>query len=327
MNRQAINISIKMILAGVITLFVTYLLNIEYYTTAAAVSILSIQLTKRDFISIALKRIVSGIAAILLSALMFYLLGQTFIVFALFLIIFIFASWFFNASEGIVASVVLVTHFLIVSEITVAFMLEEVLLLLIAIGIAFLINMFYPEVTKTSIKRSLLEVDAIIEDELINIVNILNNKESRKSVNYQKELDKIMSDAKLIDRNIIIQNDHRYVTYLYMRNMQLQTLFKIENNIKQIKIIHKYQNLIANFVRKVGENIGFDNNAAFLLVELEDLRVFFMDEPLPQTRKEFEVRAILFQILLDLENFLNYKIDFHLKYPNFIIIEEENKWI
>ena len=194
---------------------------------------------------------------------MFYLLGQTFLVFAIFLIIFIFASWFFNASEGIVASVVLVTHFLIVSEITFAFILEEILLLLIAISIAFLINMLYPELTKTSIKRSLLEVDAIIEDELINIVNILNNKESKKSVDYQKELDKIMYDAKLIDRNIIIQNDHRYVTYLYMRNMQLQTLFKIENNIKQIKIIHKYQNLIANFVRKVSENISFNNNAAF----------------------------------------------------------------
>ena len=71
MNKQAVNISIKMILAGVITLFVTYLLNIEYYTTAAAVSILSIQLTKRDFITIAIKRIISGIAAILFSALLF----------------------------------------------------------------------------------------------------------------------------------------------------------------------------------------------------------------------------------------------------------------
>ena len=324
MSRQAINISIKMILAGTITIFLSYLLQIQYYTTAAAVSILSIQLTKRDFIVIAIKRLISGVLAILLSALIFYLLGQTFIAFGLFLIIFIFASWFFNASEGIVASVVLVTHLLTVSAITTSFILEEILLLVIAILVAFFINMFYPEVTKTTIKNQLLKVDSIIEDELTKIVRILTNKPINVKVDYQKELDSIMSEARIIDRNIIIQNDHRYVTYLYMRNMQLQALFKIETSIKSLKISHNYQLKIADFIEKVSKNISFNNNALFLIEELEELKNFFINEPLPKTRSEFEVRAILFQILIEIGNFLNYKIDFHLKYPKFIQIKEEN---
>lgn len=323
MNRQIINISIKMILAGVITLFVTYFLGFKYYTTASAVSILSIQLTKKDFIVVAGKRIISGIAAILLSSLMFLVFDNTFIVFALFLTVFIFASWFFKISEGIVASVVLVTHLLLVDELTTAFIIEEILLLIVSIGIAFFINMFYPEFTKINIKRSLLEIDSIIENELIKIERILNNTEINYQIDYQKEFNKIMSDAMMIDKNIVVQNDHRYVTYLNMRNLQLKTLFKIEENIKKLDTIHEYQVLITQFIEKLSKNIGFDNNASFLLKELASLRSFFMNEPLPKTRKEFETRAILFQIILELENFLKYKIDFHNKYPKFIEVKEK----
>jgi len=318
MTRQQINISIKMVLAGVSALLVTYLLNFEYYTTAAAVSILSIQLTKRDFIVIALKRLISGISAILLSALMFYLLGQNFIVFALFLLIFIVGSWFFNIQDGIVASVVLVTHLLIVDNITFTFVIEEVLLLIIAIGIAFLINMFYPEITKASIKKSLISVDRIIENQVIKIERILTNKEVNFTINYQKELNEIMTNAKMIDQNIIVQNDHRYITYLSMRNNQLHTLFKIEENLRNLKINHTYQLKIADFFNDISKNIGFDNNASFLLKDLEELNTFFINEPLPKSRDEFEIRAILFQTLVEIEHFLNLKDDFHNQYPKFI---------
>lgn len=322
MTRQQINISIKMVLAGVIALIVTYLLNFEYYTTAAAVSILSIQLTKRDFIVIAVKRVISGITAILLSALMFYLLGQTFLVFALFLIIFIVGSWFFNIQDGIVASVVLVTHLLIVDTITFGFVIEEILLLIIAIGIAFLINMFYPEITKASIKKSLLNVDDIIEKQVVKIERILTNKDFNYTRNYQEELNKIMVNAKMIDQNIIVQNDHRYITYLSMRNNQLHTLFKVEENLRNLKINHTYQLKIADFFNKISKNIGFDNNASFLLKDLETLNNFFINEPLPKSRDEFEIRAILFQTLVEIEHFLNLKDDFHEQYPNFITVKD-----
>src|SRR5690554_2217635 len=105
MNKQVLHISIKMTLAGVLALFIAYFLNIEYYTTAAAIAILSIQWTKTDFIIIAIKRLISGIFAILLATLLFTLISKSFLVFALFLIIFTVISWLFNIQEGIVPSV------------------------------------------------------------------------------------------------------------------------------------------------------------------------------------------------------------------------------
>jgi uncharacterized membrane protein YgaE (UPF0421/DUF939 family) len=38
---------------------------------------------------------------------------------------------------------------------------------------------------------------------------------------------------------------------------------------------------------------------------------------LPKTREEFETRAILYQILLELESFIKIKIEFYHTYPSF----------
>ena len=53
-------------------------------------------------------------------------------------------SFLFKIPEGIVPSIVLITHLLTISNMTFQFVLEEVAILSIAIGIAMLVNIFYP---------------------------------------------------------------------------------------------------------------------------------------------------------------------------------------
>ena len=52
------------------------------------------------------------------------------------------------------------------------------------------------------------------------------------------------------------------------------------------------------------------NNARGLLEELEDVKQQMRLQPLPVTREEFEARAVLFQVLLELERFLVLKREF-----------------
>lgn len=319
MNSKLLHISIKMTLAGVIALSIAYFLNLTYYTTAAAIAILSIQWTKRDFINIAVKRLISGVFAILLSAFLFHYIGNSFWVFALFLVIFTNVSWFFKVPEGIVPSVVLVTHFLVVKSITPSFILEEFILLLVAIGVAFFINMFYPQFNLKEMKENLHTVDKIIEDEVKSIAENLKHQrcEINKGLKVKAKLDNIMDNAKMVDRDIIMQNDHRYITYLYMRNTQLDLLLTINNHLCKIQQYHPYTYKIADFLKLISENISFSDKASDLSVELNSLKNFFISSELPKTRQDFEVRAMLFQIINEIESFLNLKINFHKKYPTF----------
>ncbi|HHX78777.1 MAG TPA: aromatic acid exporter family protein [Acholeplasmataceae bacterium] len=318
MIKQVLHISLKMTLAGIIALFIAYVLGIEYYTTAAAIAVLSIQWTKTDFIIIAIKRLISGVFAILLATLLFIVLNNSFIVFAVFLIIFTVISWLFKIQEGIVPSVVIVTHFMLVPQITASFVLEETLLLLIAVGTAFIVNMIYPQYSFKKVRYDLKRVDKIIAYELNNIVLNLEKNEKNVSILESKEnFKKIMLEAEMVDRDVLIKNDHRYITYLYMRNTQLETLELINKHLGLIKNDHPYKDIVAKFLKKLSQNIDFDDRASNLKLELESLRKYFIETELPKSREEFEVRAMLFQILNELELFLQLKIDFHNQYPTF----------
>ncbi|MDY0278489.1 MAG: aromatic acid exporter family protein [Acholeplasma sp.] len=316
MKTKVLNIAFKMIAAGLIALAIGKILNLQYYTTGAAIAILSIQWTKRDFIVIAIKRIISGLIAIFLAALLFYFTGQNIWMFGLFLILFILGSWLLNAPEGIVPSLVLVSHFLI-NKITWEFVLNEVLLLVVAILVAFIVNMLYPQKALDEMKDSLKKVDSLIELEINKIIDKLKNKDSNDRFDSSNEMKQIMSNAQMIDRDIIMQNDHRYITYLYMRNMQLSVLENIYNNVKKLDVKHEYQDIITDFSVKVSKNIGFTDKASELKVELSKIEDFFIKSELPKNRKEFEIRARLFQVLNEWDSFLNLKIEFHQKYPNF----------
>lgn len=318
MIKQVLHISLKMTLSGIIALFIAYVLGIEYYTTAAAIAVLSIQWTKTDFIIIAIKRLISGVFAILLATLLFIVLNNSFIVFAVFLIIFTVISWLFKIQEGIVPSVVIVTHFMLVPQITASFVLEETLLLLIAVGTAFIVNMIYPQYSFKKVRYDLKRVDKIIAYELNNIVLNLEKNEKNVSILESKEnFKKIMLEAEMVDRDVLIKNDHRYITYLYMRNTQLETLELINKHLGLIKNDHPYKDIVAKFLKKLSQNIDFDDRASNLKLELESLRKYFIETELPKSREEFEVRAMLFQILNELELFLQLKIDFHNQYPTF----------
>lgn len=316
-NKQVLNISIKMIIAGVVAITIGYILNLQFYTTAAAVGILSIQATRKDFISIAIKRYISGFLSLVVSALLFYFLGVNLYTFSLFLIILIFLSWFLNASEGIVLSVVLVTHFLIVKEVTFNFFLEEVVLLTISIGVAFLVNMFYPSSGKAGMLENLEEVDKLTVNYLKSIIELIQNNISFDSDVYNMQLQTILRETELIDKDLIIQNDHSYLTYLYMREVQIEILNDISNNISRITISHENTLKIVKHLTDISSNISFNNEAKYLYENHLKLKEYFIQSDLPKTRSEFETRAILFQILYDIERFLTIKIDFHNKHPKF----------
>jgi len=53
------------------------------------------------------------------------------------------------------------------------------------------------------------------------------------------------------------------------------------------------------------------------LKNLDKLQIKYKASALPETREEFEVRAMLYQILNEIESFLMVKVQFHHLYPEF----------
>jgi uncharacterized membrane protein YgaE (UPF0421/DUF939 family) len=101
-----------------------------------------------------------------------------------------------------------------------------------------------------------------------------------------------------------------YVEYIEMRNQQFNTLKRLRNHFRRFFITYDHTIMVADFTKKISEDFYEKNTCEILLNGLGDLRAKFKNMALPSSREEFENRAMLYQFLNDLEQFLLIKFEF-----------------
>jgi uncharacterized membrane protein YgaE (UPF0421/DUF939 family) len=89
----------------------------------------------------------------------------------------------------------------------------------------------------------------------------------------------------------------------------------MRRHFEKFSISYKQTEMIADFTSRLADSIQEQNTAEGLIKNLQTLRESFTTMELPKTREEFENRAMLYQFLNDLEQFLLIKNQFK-KYLN-----------
>jgi uncharacterized membrane protein YgaE (UPF0421/DUF939 family) len=102
-----------------------------------------------------------------------------------------------------------------------------------------------------------------------------------------------------------------------MRSTQATYLNHMFEQAVKVKCIHPYADEIADYIKKLCFAIGHFEEGETYLETINDMLSKYRLSDLPKTREEFETRAILYQILLELESFTKVKIEFYHTYPNF----------
>ena len=74
--------------------------------------------------------------------------------------------------------------------------------------------------------------------------------------------------------------------------------------------------LLSHLFHETACQLSEQNPALTLIDDIEQLLETFRHGDLPQTREEFERRAVLFQLLQDLERFILLKVEFYQDYQN-----------
>lgn len=75
--------------------------------------------------------------------------------------------------------------------------------------------------------------------------------------------------------------------------------------------------LLAHLFHETASQLSLKNPAITLIDDIEQMLVTFRGRNLPRSREEFETRAILFQLLRDLERFIQLKVDFYQTYKEY----------
>ena len=98
-----------------------------------------------------------------------------------------------------------------------------------------------------------------------------------------------------------------YIDYFEMRLNQCHILHNLHNEMRRIRSMPRQAAVIADYILYLVEYVVERNVPQAQIEKLEGIFEVMKREPLPLSREEFESRAMLYHILMDLEEFLIFK--------------------
>lgn len=316
--KQMIYNAMKIAVAVVLAIFVANMIGLQFQTTAGVIAMLGILDNRKQTYIVGLKRIVTSLVAIFLASILFELGGHSLPMLGLFMLTFIPVVTTLKSSEGLSISTVLITHIYTINDISIDVVINELALLLVGIGVAFIMNVHMPNIEQ-DIRKLQENVERNMKDILRKMsFQLLNQCTMEEQLGNLKELDNLIDEgtnqAIRYNNNYILKDYGYYIRYFQMRREQYHILVHMENHFKTIFTTADQAEKLATFTRLVINAFNECNTGEKQLEEANRLMDIYRRSELPKTREEFEHRAVLFQYFSDLIYFIEIKSDFMRRY-------------
>lgn len=301
----------KTALALPLAVFIAHILDLNSFTLAGIIAMLTIQQTKKKTVKMAKDLLVAVSMGIVVGAIVFTIFGfnwfSLFLAFALFIPV----PVLYGFNGGIVIAAVVVEQLFIAEAITWAVIQNALLLVLVGASVGLLANLFMPKMSYVMEKHR-QEIEKNFKDILNGIANILENKSEEDPKIKIKYLEKRILKSKnlaLVElENHFTRIEDQHYVYFNMRQKQIDVFKRILFLGKSITIFDNETSKIATFLRELSLSLHhFDKTqknmeyATHLLDEIENL-------PLPTTKEELLNRAVVLQIVKDIKFYLTIKL-------------------
>lgn len=312
--KKQLIMSLKIALAAAAAIAIAGELGLKYAATAGIITVLSIQNTKRETLRSAVRRGFAFVCALVLSACCFWLIGYTLWAFATYLFLFALLCLSLGWTEALAMDSVLITHFFAEKSMAPEMLVNEVLLLCIGAFMGILVNLHLHK-KEAEFERLADEVDNQIKG-ILHRMSLWLPKEDKSEYGadcfcrLQEALEEAKVCAAVNYNNSLLKGDTRELDYIRMREQQSVVLEEIYSNIKRIVFLPEQAKQVAGLLKEIEEDYHKNNTVKELLRKLEVLLSAMREEPLPVSREEFEARAILFYILMQIRKLLQLKSDF-----------------
>lgn len=308
MNKTDIFKVVKLSLGSSLAIFLASLLNLQYATVAGVITLLVVKDTKKETLKGALSKLLGFILCTIYSYICFTFLGYNLLAFSIYTFITIGTCFVLNIRAVIPMCIVIASHYLLQSSISLNWIINETGLFIIGAGIGIIINMFMLSnvqqiyVVQHKLQKEVSEILIHISNIIINPSNItqcegyltnLNDLISKSmNVAYENINNNLLSDTQFLLEHLQIMKGQRDI---------LTNLYKL---VLKLNSVPEQAYVISEFINKIGHASYRVDTINNLSLELEEIIENMKNQPLPVNRDEFENRAILFLCLTELEKFL-----------------------
>ncbi|WP_235599950.1 aromatic acid exporter family protein [Alkalihalobacillus trypoxylicola] len=302
--------TLKTAVGAGVSIAIASLLGLEFYSSAAIITILCISVTRRHSLFISWARFIACIIALLMGAALFEWLGYTPWVLTLLLLIYIPVVVMFKVQEGFITSCVILLHLYVLNEFSWGIFWNELQLIIIGVGIALLANVYMPNDEK-KLREYVKDIEATFSIILKEIAFYLREGDSQwdgKEINDAIELlEKANHLAEKNVQNHLRKYEDPYFHYFHMRSKQFEVLERLLPFVSSIQANSKQSEMIADFVEELSKVISPADYGHYYIDQLDSMRLTFKEMELPATRDEFEERSHLFYIVYELNQYLALK--------------------
>lgn len=288
------------------------LLGLDNYASSAILVVLCIKHTKMHSVQAILSRLVSCLLILFLGSAIFSLLGQHAFVLGLIVLLFIPLTVVLNVQEGVITSCVILLHVFNAKAINGHLILNEIMLLIVGLGIAFLMNLMMP-----SLDKKLNHFKQDIENQITEIFNIFSQACSMHNDHLNIKFDSLLLNIKKAKslafrdvKNHFVRNENSFYHYFDMREEQVELLKRMTSLLERINTDDPILEKISQLMYEIGSNVNSNDYTALRLHSLYEIRLSLDDLPLPTTHNTLNSRAHIIQILNELEEYLNIKSQF-----------------
>lgn len=312
MNKVIVQ-AIKMAIGGCLSIYIALLLNLEFAMSAGIITMLTIATTKWETLKLSLSRILTFLMSVFILWVIFRCIKSDWIAYGIFILLLVVISEYLGWRSTISINAVIGTHFLTTHDFSFAFIINEGLLVLIGLSFAILLNLFQGTGNqKNRIIDDIRDTETKLQEILEALANYLNSNPMGDDVwtdiiVLENKLETYIERAYEYRNNIFQSHPSYYIHYFEMRMKQCTVLFNLHQEMKKIRNLPSQAAIIAEYVSYLKEHVVEMNDPKEQMERLKQLSEDMKKQELPVTREEFESRAQLYHILMDLEDFLVFK--------------------
>ena len=307
----------KVIVLAFVALLVAQALHLSTPSAAAIIAILSVMDTKKVSLAATGQRLAAAVLALVIGMGIFAVFGFDVISFGLYLLCYIPLAYLLKVDIGVAPSTVLVIHLWTQQQLTFELFVNELLLVTIGAGVAILLNWYMPSY-RQEIERVREEIEDKMREVLLKMSGFLTIGNGKNDGEVLQLLKEKLSEAREYVRLEAENHLTKEVTYDYqyfeMRRDQSKLLEIMAANLNEFRWDGEEMAILSEMFKQTAQQLAEQNTASQLIDDIEDLLEQFRERPLPQTRREFEKRAQLYQLLRDLKRFVQLKVDFFQTY-------------
>ena len=309
-------LAVKIGLGSSIAVFLARTLELDYAVSAGTVTLLTLMTSRWETMRLSITRIATFVTTILVCWAVFTHISSMWVSYGLALAVVVFMAEALGWRATISVNSVVAAHLLMDENFNTAAVWNELQLVLIGVMLALALNLIYGNsYYKKKIISDMRGTEKRLQAVLRDLAGFLTGEEMGESVwdsicNLKEDIDGYMKNAIEYQSNTFQSNPEYYVDYFEMRWKQCSILRNLYHELEHIRSLPVQAGVISEYLYYLSDYMLEMNIPKR---QIERLHTIFEDvktQELPRSEEEFENRAMLYHILIDIEDFLNFKAEF-----------------